>query len=428
MGPPGRSSAVGSDTSGRITDADIARARAQVGIRTPNRSPKWNPTPDRSSISHFAFGYGDDNPLWHDPEYGQKTRWRDQIAPPLYLYTTGVNETAKFDSPELKKLFKGLFPGVGKYQSAMSWELYRPVYPGDVVIEDGRTTVDVSERPSSFAGGRVVVETYRTVYVGRAGDVFGVNYETYVNAERIASRETAKHSGRERQRYSEQDLEAVDKGYGAEQRRGREPRWWEDVTPGEDIAPVVKGPLTVLDVISHHMAAGWGSYGIGPLRYAWDRRQHMPKFYTPDEYGVPDVVQRLHWDSEWAANLGLPAPYDYGQMRALWLSHLVTNWIGDDGWLWKLSCELRGFNFLGDTQWCTGVVTGRSEVDDHCIVELAIRATNQRGEVTTPGTATVILPSKRRGPVCLPVPGRDLRGYAAEVVAGHTEPSAEDGD
>jgi len=406
---------------GRITDEDVARARAQIGIRTPSRSPFWNPVPDRSSISHFAFGYGDDNPLWHDAEYGKTTRWRDQIAPPMYLATAGINETPQFDSPALKDLFRGLFRGVGKYLSQISWEWFRPVYAGDAVFVDGRTTVDLTERRSSFAGGRSVIETYRTVYVGRTGEVIAVTHETYVNAERSGSKATAKHTDVQRQNYTDEELKQIDKDYANERRQGSDHRLWEDVTPGQILTPIVKGPLTVLDMISHHMAHGYGGYGIGPLRYGWKKRQAMPSFYVKDDFGVPDVVQRMHWDVGWANSVGLPAPYDYGVMRASWLSHLATNWMGDDAWLWKFSSELRGFNFLGDTHWITGEVTHVNVVSEHCVAELEIQATNQRGSVTTLGRASVILPSVERGPIQLPIPTSEMRRYGAEVVANRVE-------
>jgi len=410
----------GESSSGRITDEDVARARAQIGIRTPERVPKWNVIPDASSISHFAFGYGDDNPLWHDPEYGKRTRWRGQIAPPLYLHSTGINETPPFQSQKMKDLFRGLFRGVGKYFSSTTWEWFRPVYPGDLVFEDGRTTIDVAERPSSFSGGRVVVETYRTTYVERTGEIFGVNHESYVNAERTGSQQTGRHSGIERQHYNSEDIEKIDHDYATELRQGAEERWWENVLIGDTLQPVVKGPLTVFDVISHHMASGWGAYGIGPLRYNWRKRQSMPGFFTPDNFGVPDVVQRMHWDSDWAEAVGLPAPYDVGQMRVQWLSHLITNWMGDDAWLWKLTLDLRNFNFVGDTQWCTGEVTEKYAIGDHRVVELGVRATSQRGSVTTSGRAVVILPSKESGPVLLPMPDANLRRHGAELISERT--------
>jgi hypothetical protein len=37
-------------------------------------------------------------------------------------------------------------------------------------------------------------------------------------------------------------------------------------------------------------------------------------------------------------------------------------------------------------------------------VDVELRGENQRGEVTTPGHATIVLPSHEHGPVRLPVP------------------------
>jgi hypothetical protein len=131
---------------------------------------------------------------------------------------------------------------------------------------------------------------------------------------------------------------------------------------------------------------------------------------------VPDVVQRLHWDSARAQELGIPAPYDYGQMRAAWVGHLLTNWIGDDGWLVELDLQMRGFNYHGDIHRCTGTVTAKGETADDAI-SLEVFATNQRDEATTKGTAKVLLPSRKAGAVVLPVPDLELRRRGAQVVS-----------
>jgi acyl dehydratase len=182
------------------------------------------------------------------------------------------------------------------------------------------------------------------------------------------------------------------------------------------MTPVAKGPLTMVDVIAMHMGLGLSSSGIGPLRFNWRQRTRMPAFYAADRYGVPDVVQRVHWDHERATELGLPTSYDYGQMRTSWLMHLVTNWMGDDAWLWKLDCQSRAFNFMGDTTICSGKVTAKRVEGPHRLVELALAGTNQRGEVTAPGSATVILPSREAGPVMLPTPPLDMSQRGAAIL------------
>jgi len=400
---------------GRITDGDIERAKAQIGVAVNKKEQPWNTVISADAITHFAFGIGDDNPLFLDPAYGLKTRWHGQIAPPTFAITTGLDQTPKFTDPGRKKLFRGLFRGTGKYFSGVKWTWYQPVYAGRPVLMEGYT-LDVQVKQSEFAGGRSVKETSRYLYVDIDGNPIATRDESYISAERQGSKKSGKYSAIERQRWTAEKLAEVEEAYEAEVCRGAEPRWWEDVAVGDELPPIMKGPLSVVDIMSMHMSWGWGGYGVGPLKFAHQMRQRMPAFFQPDEYGVPDVVQRLHWDSARAQALGIPAPYDYGQMRAAWVAHLLTNWIGDDGWLAELDLQIRGFNYHGDIHRCTGTVTNTGATPDG-LVEVEVLATNQRDESTTRGSAKVLLPSKGAGAVVLPVPDLDLRRRGAQVAS-----------
>ncbi|MEY2570728.1 MAG: hypothetical protein QOE63_1078, partial [Acidimicrobiaceae bacterium] len=57
---------------------------------------------------------------------------------------------------------------------------------------------------------------------------------------------------------------------------------------------------------------------------------------------------------------------------------------------------------------------------DRPAVDLELEARNQRGEVTAPGHATILLPSREHGPVRLPDPpggATDLQGVLDAVAA-----------
>lgn len=164
---------------------------------------------------------------------------------------------------------------------------------------------------------------------------------------------------------------------------------------------------------------GWGMQLTPPgaFRIASDIRRKAPGLYPPNGLNIPDTVQRLHWEPSRAQELGLPNSYDYGGMRETWLCHLLTDWIGDDGWLWKLRCEHRKFNYIGDTTWVRGEVVGKRQTDGRNEVDVLVRCENQRGEVTTPGTAVVLLPTRDR-PVDLPAPpAPELAGMVAHELA-----------
>lgn len=156
---------------------------------------------------------------------------------------------------------------------------------------------------------------------------------------------------------------------------------------------VVKGPLTVTDVIAWKM--GWGyrpfvrAHGI---RLAFERRH--PTSAIPNAYGIPDVPERVHWEDELAQKIGVPAAFDYGPQRFTWMSQVVTNWMGDDGMLRKLRVQVRRTNHIGDTTWCRGKVVEKYIRDGRPLVDCELWADDQRGRRTAQGWATVELPSE----------------------------------
>lgn len=406
------------DLDAKITDEDIERARKQIGIPQRRHLEVFNTVAAIDTMRHFAFGLAsDENPLWHDESYGAKTRWRGLIGHPLYIQTMGINETPPY-SEEIKSLFRGLFRGVGKYLASADWSFYRPVLPGDVAYEEYTTSAITVKENSTFSGGRSVIDAYRSLFVDRNGIPIAVREHALVNAERRGSQEAGRYRDTQKATYTKDDIAKIDAIYAAEQRRGAEPRWYEDVEVGEKLTPVAKGPLTMVDMICRHIATGMADgYNIGPMRYGWQSRQKMPAFYTEDAWGVPQVAQRVHWDDRRAQDLGLPGGYDYAIMRFAWLVHLVTNWMGDDGWIWKYRTELRRFNFLGDFHICQGEVTGKRIENDVPVIDLKLQAVNQRGETTTSGGATVLLPSRKYGPVILPLAPQEMRRRGAIMMA-----------
>lgn len=402
------------DIGASITDEDIARCRRQIGVARFSHNLPYNSETTFDAIRHFAFSVGDDNPLYLDRSHGRQSRWQSVIAPPMFYVTTGIGLAERPDADQ-KALFKGLFKGVSKYYTGVHWTFWGPLAPGDRVYDDHAISEVIVRNNSRFSGKRTVTEVYRHLYLNSSGVPMAMREESFLNAERGGSRKQAQHSALERQIYSADDLARIEANYAAEKRRGNMPRFWDDVTIEDQMVPVTKGPLSMVDVIGHHMGQGLSHYGIGPLRLNHLQRKRMPGFFSNDKFGVPQPSQRVHWDEDRARDLGLPAPHDYGQMRANWLAHLVTNWMGDDGWLWKLSLETRRFNFMGDTSICGGRVVAKRVEDGHHVVELALETVNQRNEHTAPGTAVVILPT-RNTPVSLPRPPKSIERRGADAV------------
>jgi acyl dehydratase len=296
----------------------------------------------------------------------------------------------------------------------MEFEWWRPLLLGDRcrVLQ---TQVGVRPKRSSF-GGRTAHVTNDYLYTNGHGELHAVRRGTWINVERHTSKKRSKEKLEQRP-YTAGQLREIDAAYAAETRRGSEPRYWEDVTIGEVLQPKVKGPLTTTDVIVWHLGWGMQLTPPGAFKIAADVRRKAPGLYPPNGLNIPDTVQRLHWEPSRATELGLPNSYDYGGMRETWLCHLLTDWIGDDGWLWQLRCEHRKFNYLGDTTWVHGEVVEKQQVDGRNEVHVEVRCENQRGEVTTPGTAVVLLPTRSRAVDLPEPPAEDLDGAVAHELA-----------
>jgi acyl dehydratase len=408
---------------GAITDEAVERLRARIGVPEPHPLPPHYTVPTTDVFRHVAEAYGDDNPLWCDPGYGPATRWEGPIAPPALVggdTLVGEDEVTEVP-PDRRELMKGdPLRGVHAFYSASAREWWAPLHPGRRVRRRN-ALVGVLDKPSEFAG-RAIHEWTGQVFRVEHGPLLSAQYRLMIRTERTKARERRKYDDVELTPYTDEQIDAIEAQYATERPRGAEPRWWEDVAEGDTVGPMVKGPLTVTDIVCWHVGMGMGLYGVSPLRLGAANRRRIPRFFHRDPQNVPDVMQRVHWDPEFARRSGNPTTFDYGRMRETWLIHLCTDWMGDDAWLWKLDCEFRLFNYVGDTQWLRGTVTRRYLAErDRPAVDLDLVAENQRGEVTTPGHATVLLPSRDHGPVRLPDPpggATDLQGALDAMARG----------
>jgi hypothetical protein len=175
---------------------------------------------------------------------------------------------------------------------------------------------------------------------------------------------------------------------------------------------MVKGPLTLTDLVTYRAGVGPGPLGAAALDLAYRHRRTRPDLYSADESGAPDTVERRHWDERYAQSLGHPSADDYSHTRLCWFSHLLTNWMGDGAWLWTLSATVTAPNYVGDTHWMQGRVVDISGGGDTGndrgpgLVTIVLEGRNQLDDVTCRGQAQVLLPD-RMSPLVQPpdVPG-----------------------
>ncbi len=359
-----------------ITDEIVEKVRASFG-KVEKVGAWFNEEATRDTIRHYALGIGDLNPLWLNEEYAKRTRYGTIVAPPTFLFSCAL--VGRLGMPGVHGMFSGA-----------EWEFYEPVRLGDRISVTSKV-VDLVEKRSRFSG-RQFQQIWEVVYRNQRDEIVAKDRVHGMRQERDLAHEMAKYAGITKQSWTPETLAPIWRSYEEEEIRGAKPRFWEDVAVGEELKPCVKGPLTVRDCIAWVM--GGGSPYIRAHRDSSLFMKRHPGAYIVDELGVPDVPERVHWTDEFALKVGVPGIYDYGPQRVAWLGHLMTNWIGDDGWLAELRVQVRMFNIIGDVQWCKGRVTNKYIEGGKHVVDCEIWAENQRGEITAPGFAKVILPSK----------------------------------
>lgn len=366
----------------KITDEAIAAVRAKIGqVISSSHTPFLTET-GRDSVRHWAEGIGDMNPLWTDEAHGTASPWGKPLATPTILYA--------FD--RLAIGYRGGLPGVHSMFGGSDWRWRRPIGWNERITTEVRF-VDLIERPSKFAGRsfqQISEITFRT----DAGETVATARSWGFRTERTTAAERGKYKNVEVRRYSAEELEEIARRYREEVIRGAKPLFLEDMKAGDEPPAIIRGPYTATTAVAFEQ--GWGGLFIKAHGQAMDYFTRHPRAGILNEFGVPEPPEAVHWDNELARKVGVPAAYDYGPERIAWIGTLLTNWIGDAGFLERLNIQVRRHNIVGDLTTCRGRVTA-VRADPEGAVELEVWAENQRGETTARGTATVRLPSRTRG-------------------------------
>jgi acyl dehydratase len=383
-----------------LDEATIDDVRQRIGIPVRYSPRAHNEVSSTDSFRHFARAYGDDNPLYGDPGYADQSVWGGSIAPPLYPFVSGITRPVDLPEAERALLAEGdPLAGIGQYMCGERWLFPTPIRAGDVLWQT-QALHSAELRPSSFGGGTGALVSHRVSWEHEGGSPYAFRFLDFWHADREKSSEAGKNRDLARPSYTEEDLARLDALYEDEEVRGAVPRLVGEVNVGDQLGPIAKGPLSVTDMVAWHVGVGWGMYGGGASKVAYKNRQRIPKFYVKNDLGFWDAAQRCHWDDEWAQRMGHPGAYDYGVMRTNWMVHLVTNWMGDAAWIWKVSASVRKFNYLGDAHVLAGVVR---EVDRTAgTVTIDVTGENQRGVATCDARIVVILPPADGAPARIP--------------------------
>ena len=135
--------------------------------------------------------------------------------------------------------------------------------------------------------------------------------------------------------------------------------YWDDVTEGMDMPPLVKNPTT----------------------------QQLVKYA-----GASGDYYQIHYDKDFAKGNDLEDVILHGALKNAFLGQYMTDWMGPLGSLAMLSCQYRGMDSPGRPITAKGSVTRKYQDEGRNLVDCEIWLENTAGQKTTPGAATVELP------------------------------------
>lgn len=360
-----------------LWEGALEEARSLVGVDLRRTNQTWNTEAAPDSVRHFCHGLGDENPLFCDPAYGANTRWQSALAPGCFLYTIDTTVVA----PKLR--------GIQWLYGGTDWEWFAPIRHRDSFTVQARL-LDAVEKQGRNARS-FIIQTGEVLYTNQHGELVCRALGSTARVPRARAEGGLQYAPRETHRYTPEELEHIAHAVETEELRGATPRYWEDVAVGDSVQPMLKGPLNITDMICWY--SGGGHSYQAHRRAQMYRKRHPADAYLNPETGAQDSAARGHAEEKMAREVGMPGGYDVGPQRISWLGQLMTNWMGDDGFLRRLDVSLRRPNIFGDVSWCRGTVVDKREEDGRRLVDLELAVQNQLEEITARGTAVVELPA-----------------------------------
>jgi acyl dehydratase len=137
--------------------------------------------------------------------------------------------------------------------------------------------------------------------------------------------------------------------------------YFEDVREGDEAPPVVVANISRTQIVKYAGASG---------------------DFNP-----------IHHDELYAIRAGNDRVFAMGMMTAGFLSHMVTDWVGD-GNLRKYKVRFATRIWPGDTVACKGKITKKYTRDGKNYVEADVFAENQNSEKAIVGAIVAELPSR----------------------------------
>lgn len=370
--------------TGKFTEKMLNDMRALIGTELRTEASINNEYATRTAILRFCEGIGDDNPLWTDAAYAEKSQHGGLIAPPSFIFAC------------LAGIQVG-WPGLGGFHCETTIKFYDTIRLGDKVkcrVEFKGFDGPVEE--SNF-GGRRIKDYILQQYLNQDGGLIADFICSRMRFERGEMQKRSETRAIEVPHpWTDDELADIEAQILAEKPRGGEPRFWEDVEVGDEIDTITKGPLGLTDFIAYIAGGAAPIPRIAAHSVSLKRYHKHPNwaFRDPKTHAL-EPVYSVHYNDYAAKLQGAQIAYDVGIQRTSWGIHSLTNWMGDTGTLKEVFGQYRAHVYLGDIVRLGGRIDAKEvDAEGNHIVRLTTWARNQRGQNAMPGTAVIALPSR----------------------------------
>ncbi len=125
---------------------------------------------EKGAIRKFAAAIGDDNPIYNEEDYCEKTGFGSLVAPPTFLTTFRASPV-----PDIKLQF-----GKVGLHGGQAYEFYKPIKAGDKITYSNKVS-DVTERDGRT--GKMVFTVIETTFTNQDGEKVAVARSTGIRRE-----------------------------------------------------------------------------------------------------------------------------------------------------------------------------------------------------------------------------------------------------
>ena len=388
-------------TEKNIRDDILSRIEAVLEIGRPRPVTIDGPDPEGSykmgvyrmtrrvatedAIRQFCDAIDDLNPLYRSRDYAKNSTYGRIIAPAQFL-----GAIAPYSG--IAKAIDLLEFHSSRLDAGVSMEWFRPIFEGDsfTVVETPREVKDLTRENTALqffiSGDRVYRNQHsEVVAIAHISGIAVVIAPPSANKEQIGRKVTM-------HRFTEKEVGDWYQKMEAEPFRGSTPLLWDDIHEGDQIPPT-HHVFTMTESIAYSAAMGKSSswrQAMAARKGAWAQA------VDPDS-GLPDFTH-FHLTDAASQRMGMPyATCLATQMRA-WLGRMIGNWMGDDGFIKKMSDQVRGILYRESFALCKGEVVKKYIEGNEHLVDLKLTMENHDGDLIIPnGSATVRLPSRQLG-------------------------------